>query len=66
MWRHYGEYLTFLKGEQYRDDVFAYIEKEDTPRPLGYQLDLLTRVGFREVEVLHKHLCFAAFGAVKG
>ena len=65
MWRHYGEYLTSLKGKQYRDDVFAYIDKEDTPRPLGYQLGLLTRVGFRDPEVLHKHLCFAAFGAVK-
>jgi tRNA (cmo5U34)-methyltransferase len=65
MWRHYGEYLTGLKGEQYRDDVYAYIEREDTPRPLGYQLDLLTRVGFRGPEVLHKHLCFAAFGAAR-
>jgi tRNA (cmo5U34)-methyltransferase len=65
MWRHYGEYLTSLKGEAYRDDVFAYVEREDTPRPLGYQLGLLTRAGFRDPEVLHKHLCFAAFGAVK-
>lgn len=30
MWRHYGEYLTGLKGEQYRDEVFAYVEREDT------------------------------------
>src|SRR4051794_11442726 len=65
MWRHYGEYLTALKGEPYRDAVLAYIEQEDTPRPLGYQLNLLTRAGFRDPEVLHKHLCFAAFGAVK-
>jgi tRNA (cmo5U34)-methyltransferase len=65
MWRHYGEYLTALKGHAYRDDVFAYVEKEDTPRPLGYQLDLLKRAGFRDSEVLHKHLCFAAFGAVR-
>ena len=54
-----------LKGEQYRDDVFAYIEKEDTPRPPGYQLGLMTRAGFRDPEVLHKHLCFATFGALK-
>ena len=27
--------------EQYRDQVFAYVEKEDTPRPLLFQLDLL-------------------------
>ncbi|MFO0929658.1 MAG: class I SAM-dependent methyltransferase [Gemmataceae bacterium] len=62
----YGEYLTRLKDEKYRDHVFAYIAQEDTPRPLVYQLDLLRQVGFHQVEVLHKHLCFAAFGAVKG
>jgi tRNA (cmo5U34)-methyltransferase len=66
MWEHYGEYLVRLKGEAYRDDVFAYIAREDTPRSLMYQLVLLTKVGFHDVEVLHKHLCFAAFGAVKG
>jgi tRNA (cmo5U34)-methyltransferase len=45
---------------------FAYVEKEDTPRPLLFQLDLLRQVGFGQVEVLHKRVCFAAFGAVKG
>ncbi|CAK9013709.1 Carboxy-S-adenosyl-L-methionine synthase (Cx-SAM synthase) [Durusdinium trenchii] len=64
-WKRYGEYLTTLKDEAYRDAVFAYIEKEDTPRPLIYQLDLLRQVGFSEVEILHKHGCFAAFGGVK-
>jgi tRNA (cmo5U34)-methyltransferase len=66
MRRRYGEYLTLLKDETYRDHVFAYVEKEDTPRPLAFQLDLLRQVGFGQVEVLHKHSCFAAFGAVKG
>ena len=66
MWRQYGEYLTRLKDEAYRDHVFAYVEKEDTPRPLLYQLDLLRQVGFSQVEVLHKNVCFAAFGAAKG
>jgi tRNA (cmo5U34)-methyltransferase len=61
----YGEYLTRLKDEAYRDHVFAYVEKEDTPRSLTFQLDLLREVGFRAVEVLHKNVCFAAFGAVK-
>ena len=62
----YGEYLTAFKGEAYRDHVFAYVEKEDSPRPLLFQLDLLRHVGFTQVEVLHKTVCFAAFGAVKG
>ncbi len=65
MRRRYGEYLTQLKDEAYRDQVFAYIEKEDTPRSLMFQLDLLREVGFSQVEVLHKNTCFAAFGAVK-
>jgi tRNA (cmo5U34)-methyltransferase len=65
MWQRYGEYLVSFKGEKYRDDVFAYIEKEDTPRSLTYQLELLRRVGFRRVEVLHKNSCFATFGGVR-
>jgi tRNA (cmo5U34)-methyltransferase len=65
MWQRYGAYLTELKDDAYRDHVFAYIEREDTPRPLMWQLDLLREVGFSRVEVLHKHSAFAAFGAVK-
>jgi tRNA (cmo5U34)-methyltransferase len=65
MWRRYGDYLTQLKDEAYRDEVFAYITQEDTPRPLIFQLDLLRSVGFAKVELLHKHSCFAAFGAIK-
>jgi len=66
MWERYGEYLTALGGEGYRNKVFDYIEKEDSPRPVTYQLELLRRVGFRHVELLHKNSCFAAFGAIKG
>ncbi|OYP34990.1 class I SAM-dependent methyltransferase [Rhodopirellula sp. MGV] len=65
MWDRYGDYLIELGGEAYRDKVFAYIDKEDTPRPVTYQLDLLRQVGFEQVELLHKRSCFAAFGAVK-
>jgi tRNA (cmo5U34)-methyltransferase len=65
MWARYGEYLTDLKDAAYRDHVFAYVEQEDTPRPLTFQLALLREVGFAQVEVLHKNVCFAAFGAVK-
>ena len=65
MWQRYGEYLTSLKDEAYRDHVFAYVEQEDSPRPIMFQLDLLRQVGFREVEILHKNSSFAAFGAIK-
>ena len=61
----YGRYLTEFKDETYRDHVFAYVAQEDTPRPLVEQLDLQRQVGFTQVDVLHKNVCFAAFGAVK-
>lgn len=66
MWDRYGAYLSQLKDDAYRDHVFAYVAQEDSPRPLMFQLDLLRSVGFREVEILHKNSCFAAFGAIKG
>jgi tRNA (cmo5U34)-methyltransferase len=61
----YGDYLVEQGGEPYREKVFSYIETEDTPRSLSYQLGLLQRAGFGQVEVLHKTGVFAAFGAVK-
>ncbi|OGA15125.1 MAG: methyltransferase type 11 [Betaproteobacteria bacterium RIFCSPLOWO2_12_FULL_63_13] len=66
MWRRYGQYLTALDGDEYRRKVFAYIDKEDSPRPVTFQLELLRSVGFTRVDLLHKNSCFAAFGAVKG
>ena len=65
MWERYGDYLTEFKGQAFRELVFDYIEKEDTPRPLIFQLDLLREVGFEQIEILHKHNLFAAFGAIK-
>lgn len=65
MHQRYGEYLANFRDAAYRDHVFAYIQQEDTPRPLWYQLDLLRKVGFTQIDVLHKNVCFAAFGAVK-
>jgi tRNA (cmo5U34)-methyltransferase len=65
MWRRYGDYLTQFRDEAYRDQVFGYVAEEDTPRPLLFQLDLLRKVGFSQVEILHKNSCFAAFGGIK-
>ncbi len=65
MWQRYAEYLYALGGEDYRTKVFDYIDKEDSPRPVTYQLELLRKVGFDQVELLHKNCCFAAFGALK-
>jgi len=65
MWERYGEYLAAFKGEQYRDHVFAYVDHEDSPRPVLFQCELLREVGFRQIDILHKNTCFAAFGAFK-
>ncbi len=65
IWDKYGDYLENYGGKEYRGKVLDYIEKEDSPRSLTYQLDLLKKTGFQTVEVLHKNLCFAAFGAIK-
>ena len=65
MWERYGEYLESLGGKDYRTRVFDYIDKEDSPRSLTYQLELMKKVGFEKIEVLHKSSCFAAFGGVK-
>jgi tRNA (cmo5U34)-methyltransferase len=62
----YGNYLETLGGKEFRQKVLDYVSYEDTPRSLNYQLTLLEKVGFRNIEVLHKNSCFAAFGAVKG
>jgi tRNA (cmo5U34)-methyltransferase len=65
MWQRYGAYLAGLNGDDYRDKVFDYIDKEDSPRPVTFQLELLRKVGFSGVELLHKNSCFAALGAIK-
>ena len=65
MWARYGDYLAELEDAAYRDHVFATIAQEDSPRPLLYQIDLLQRVGFCEIDILHKNGPYAAFGAVK-
>jgi tRNA (cmo5U34)-methyltransferase len=65
MWERYGKYLETIGGKDYRARVFDYIDKEDSPRSITYQMALLRQVGFSEVDLLHKNSCFAAFGAVK-
>ena len=64
-WRRYGEYLTAAGGDAFREELYARIIAEDTPRSVPFQLGLLRAVGFREVELLHKNSCYAAFGAIK-
>ncbi len=65
MWERYGEYLESINGADYREKVFEYIDREDSPRPVTFQIDLLRKVGFSKVDLLHKNSCFSAFGAIK-
>jgi tRNA (cmo5U34)-methyltransferase len=66
MRQSHGRHLVSVGGEAYRDEMFGNIEREDTPRPVTFQLDLLREVGFSHIDILHKNSRFAAFGAVKG
>ncbi|WP_158795330.1 class I SAM-dependent methyltransferase [Pedobacter sp. L105] len=61
----YGHYLEGLGGVEYRQHVLTYIEAEDSPRSVTYQLELMKKAGFRYTDVLHKNACFAAFGGIK-
>ncbi|MCB0197511.1 MAG: class I SAM-dependent methyltransferase [Anaerolineae bacterium] len=65
MWDRYGAYLSSLGGDEYRQKVFDYIDYEDSPRDLTYQIELLRKVGFRKIDVLHKNSCFGAYVAIK-
>lgn len=65
MWEEYGSYLEDLGGASYREEVFGYIDREDTPRPLIEQIDFLRSAGFRDANILHKNTTFAAFGLLK-
>lgn len=61
----YAEFLRGVGGDDFQKTVFAYIEEEDTPRPMTWQIDRLRAAGFASVDVLHKSSNFAAYLAVK-
>jgi tRNA (cmo5U34)-methyltransferase len=65
MWRRYRDYLESLGGTEYRQKVFAYIDKEDSPRSLPFQLELLKSTGFSSYDVLHRNSVFACYVGVK-
>lgn len=65
MWRRYGDYLEGLGGPDYRQKVLDYIEQEDSPRSLPFQLGLLQRCGFSAHDVLHRISVFACYYGTK-
>lgn len=64
-WERYGDYLESVGGKEYRTKVLDYVAKEDSPRSMNYQLDLMKKIGFTSVEILHKNMCFGSFGGIK-
>jgi tRNA (cmo5U34)-methyltransferase len=64
-WERYGDYLESIDGKAYKKKVLDYVEKEDSPRSMTYQLELMKKLGFKKTEVLHKNMCFGAFGGIK-
>jgi tRNA (cmo5U34)-methyltransferase len=55
MWNRYGQHLEALGGPAHRQKVFDYVQKEDSPRSLPFQFELLRRTGFKEYDVLHRN-----------
>lgn len=64
-WQRYGDYLESIDGAGYRQKVLDYVAKEDSPRSMTYQLQLMKEIGFHHMEILHKNMCFGAFGGIK-
>ncbi len=65
IYKRYGDYLESIDGKDFRKKVLDYIEKEDSPRSMTYQLELMKKIGFTKTEILHKNMCFGAFGGIK-
>lgn len=61
MWDYYRKYLVDTLGEQTAQGVFRVLDTEDSPRGLMWQIRLLDRCGFSNIEIVHKHAAFAAF-----
>jgi tRNA (cmo5U34)-methyltransferase len=61
----YGDYLESQGGKEYREKVQEYVAKEDSPRSLNYQYELMKKIGFRHIEILHKNICFAVYAGIK-
>jgi tRNA (cmo5U34)-methyltransferase len=65
MWDRYGDYLESIGGPGYREKVFDYIDKEDSPRSLPFQIEVLRQCGFRHYDILHRNSAFACYYAAK-
>lgn len=65
VWKRYGAYLDSVAGTDYRKKTFAHIEKEDTPRSIPFQFEMLRRAGFSNWDVLHRNSITSCYFATK-
>ncbi|MEM7626271.1 MAG: class I SAM-dependent methyltransferase [Planctomycetota bacterium] len=61
----WGDYLETIRDKSYRDHVLAYVDKEDSPRSLVWQLEKMREVGLTDLDVLHVNGRFGVFGGMK-
>ncbi len=61
----FADHLEKIGGKEYRVNHLLAVDREDTPRTMTYQLELMKRVGFRQVNILHKNACFGSFCGIK-
>jgi tRNA (cmo5U34)-methyltransferase len=64
-WEKYADYLTEAGGAEYAQKVLEYSEKEDTPRSMTFQLDMMKNAGFKSIDILHKNICFGTYCGIK-
>jgi tRNA (cmo5U34)-methyltransferase len=65
MWSRFSRHLVSIEGDAFRDKVFAYVAKEDSPRSLPFQFEVMRRAGFAEYDVLHRNGVCACYYARK-
>jgi tRNA (cmo5U34)-methyltransferase len=64
-WECYEKYLNETGGKEFSQRVLNYIEQEDSPRSINFQIELMKKAGFKSTDILHKNICFAAFCGIK-
>jgi len=65
MTARYADHLRTIGGDDFVKTVFGYIEEEDSPQPITWQIDRLREAGFANVDLLHKTATFGAYVGVK-
>ncbi|MCC8088914.1 MAG: methyltransferase domain-containing protein [Rikenellaceae bacterium] len=65
MWDRWFAHLDGSGLEMTHEEFRAHAEKEDTPRPVYFLLQMLVDAGFEDVDILHKNSFFTVYGGIK-